>query len=147
MRLSRPLPAGIAYPYDWGFVPGTCAADGDPLDAMVLWEVASFPGVVLPVRPLGVLRVEQANLKKRERERNDRLIAVPTTAPSRTPSLDARLRSELEHFFLAAVAFEGKDVILLGWGDASDADALVRESVKAAAASAGAGAQHEEAGG
>ena len=143
VRLSRPLPAGISYPYDWGFVPGTRAADGDPLDVMVLWESASYPGVVITVRPVGVLRVEQANPKTRARERNDRLLAIPTTAHTRIPALDDRLRSELEHFFLAAVAFEGKDVKLLGWGDAAEAASLANEAV----ASAGAGAEHQESGG
>ena len=57
--LSRPLPEGLAYPYDWGFVPSTRMPDGDPLDAMVVWDRPSFPGVVLACRALGVLAVEQ----------------------------------------------------------------------------------------
>ena len=57
--LSRPLAAGVAYPYDWGFVPGTQAADGDPVDAMVLLDAATFPGVVVCCRPLAVLELEQ----------------------------------------------------------------------------------------
>ncbi len=134
MRLGRPLPAGLAYPYDWGFVAGTHASDGDPLDAMVVWDGASYPGVVVPSRAIGVLRVEQTNLVSRARERNDRILAVPVKAPrwqwlTTVFDLDDRWRGEIEQFFIAAVAFEGKDVRLLGWGDAHDATDLIRQSL------------------
>ena len=55
--MSRPLPAGVTFPFDWGFVPSTEASDGDPLDALLLWDVPSFPGVVVPCRAIGVLQV------------------------------------------------------------------------------------------
>ena len=51
--LSRPLVDGLAYPFDWGFVPSTRASDGDPLDAMILWDRATFPGVVIACRLIG----------------------------------------------------------------------------------------------
>jgi inorganic pyrophosphatase len=127
MRLSRPLPAGLCYPYDWGFIASTRADDGDALEAMVIWEGSSYPGVVITARSLGVLRVDQMDPFSGARQRNDRVLAVPVkTRSEREGVLDARLRAQLEHFFTAAVAFEGKDLRLLGWGDADEADALVR---------------------
>jgi inorganic pyrophosphatase len=142
IRLSRPLPSGLRYPYDWGCIPSTRAADGDALDAMVLWDGTSYPGVIIAARGIAVLRVEQTNLETGARERNDRVLTVPVKAHHfDRDTLNARLRAELEQFFLAAVAFEGKDVRLLGWGDAEEADAVVR----AAERSAVAGAQQQQA--
>ena len=125
--LSRPLVLGVAYPFDWGFVPGTRAADGDPLDAMILSDAATYPGVVVCCRPLGVLEVEQ-NAKTGGRERNDRVIAEPVAARRPTPALTDRVRQELEAFFVAATAFEGKELRLLGWGDVPAAEALIRDA-------------------
>ena len=65
--LSRPLPLGMSYPHDWGFVPGTRAPDGDPLDALVLNEGTTYPGLIITARPIGVLRLEQNRKKRRAR--------------------------------------------------------------------------------
>jgi inorganic pyrophosphatase len=133
MTLSRPLTVGLAYPYDWGFIPSTHAPDGDPLDCMVMWDGISFPGVVLTCRTIGVLRVEQTNRTSGARERNDRLVALPLEAP-RLESLQTvfdvgeRIRQELERFFLNAVAFEGKELKLLGWAGPEKAIALLRDA-------------------
>jgi inorganic pyrophosphatase len=132
MMLSRPLQAGLTYPFDWGFIPGTRGADGDPLDAMVLWDSASYPGVLIPSRLVGMLCVEQTNLGSGKRERNDRLLVVPTSAARieiRTvDDLTARAREELEGFFHAAVAFQRKNLKILSWAGPDEALALVRAS-------------------
>ncbi len=133
MSVSRPLPIGIAYPFDWGFVPSTLAADGDPLDAMLLWDVPSFPGVVVPCRAIGVLQVEQ-NREPHDpshRVRNDRVLCIPLEARreravKELDALPARVREELVQFTNASTALEGKDVRVVGWGDAAAALALVR---------------------
>ena len=134
MTLSRPLATGLTFPYDWGFIPSTCAPDGDPVDAIVLWERSSYPGIVLPCRPIGVLRAEQANAASGNRERNDRVFVVPVKDPHSDGiqtvfDLSERLRAELEQFFFAAVRFEKKDLKLLGWAGPKDAVELVEASL------------------
>ena len=135
MSLSRPLPSGLVYPYDWGFVPSTNAADGDPLDAMVLWDHASFPGMVLPCRLIGMLAVEQNSKQSpSRRERNDRVLVVPVDAPRSSSlqsvsALSVRAKRELEAFFYASTVFERKAVKFLGWYGASAAERLVRASL------------------
>jgi inorganic pyrophosphatase len=136
MSVSRPLPAGITFPFDWGFVPSTEADDGDPLDALLLWDVPSFPGVVVPCRAIGVLHVEQNRTKDNpsQRIRNDRVLCIPVEARREhgltdVVMLPARVRQELETFTIAATALEGKDVRIVGWGDATAALELVRNAV------------------
>src|SRR5438067_9011605 len=128
--IGRPLPEGMVYPFDFGFVPGTRAPDGDPLDAVVFWDVASWPGIVVDCRPLGVVELDQAAKDGKRRQRNDRLLVTPTSAARAgdlTSALDlpARVREEVESFFVASTAFEGKDVHVLGWKGPKDADRLV----------------------
>lgn len=77
-RLTKVLPQGMQFPYDFGFVPGTQAEDGDPLDVLVLMEEPAFPGCVVECRLIGVIEAEQE--KDDERYRNDRVLAVATSS-------------------------------------------------------------------
>ncbi len=130
-KFSRPLVAGVFYPYDWGFIPSTVGPDGDPLDAMVFSDLSTFPGVVIECRPLGVLRLEQNHKGSSRRERNDRLIFIPVKMPRfasfKTPKdLPVRWRQEMENFFVATTRFENKNVKFLGWAGPREGERMVR---------------------
>ena len=125
MGVSRPLPIGTVFPFDWGFVPSTMGPDGDPLDAIVIWDASTFPGVVIECRAAGSIQVEQNRIdgSRKSRVRNDRVIAVPTSdrrsAIGKRLVLDRRIRHELENFLVAVTALEGKDIKILGWSGAN----------------------------
>src|ERR1700760_3122655 len=72
--LKKVLPAGMVFPYDFGFVPQTIAPDGDPLDVLLLMDEPAFPGCAVRARLIGVIEGEQ--LDGKEKIRNDRLVAV-----------------------------------------------------------------------
>jgi inorganic pyrophosphatase len=132
MTLVRPLPHGIVFPFDFGFVPQTRADDGDPLDAVVLLDAPTFPGVVIPTRVVAVLRASQRGSRGR-RVRNDRLVCIADADAGKADIADvdglpARFREELEGFFAAAVALEDKELELLGWGGAEEAYAAIDEA-------------------
>ena len=52
--LDRTLFTATQYPLDYGFFPNTLGEDGDPLDALILVQQATFPGCHIWARPIGV---------------------------------------------------------------------------------------------
>jgi inorganic pyrophosphatase len=73
--ISRALPLGVVYPFDWGFIPGTRGDDGDALDAMAVHNAGSYPGVLLTCRILGMVEVIQREGKGKPKT-NNRIIAT-----------------------------------------------------------------------
>ena len=116
--LSKSLLTGLTYPHDWGFVPSTTADDGDPIDIMVVHDAATFPGIVLTCRVIGILQIEQKS--NGQTERNDRLFAVPRDSHSEralkdVSDLSKPVREELEKFFKATDELEHKKLNIIGW--------------------------------
>ena len=131
--LSKSLLIGLTYPYDWGFVPSTKAQDGDPLDIMVIHDAATFPGLVLTCRVIGVLQIEQKSKKKKER--NDRLFAVPRRSHSErdlrdVADLSKPIQEELEKFFIATDELEDKTLNIIGWKGPKVALKAVKDAAK-----------------
>jgi inorganic pyrophosphatase len=75
-KLSKILPAGLVFPYDFGMIPGTRGEDGDPLDIIVISESTTFPGCLIDCRIVGALQAEQTE-RDGQTMRNDRFIGVP----------------------------------------------------------------------
>lgn len=129
---SRALPLGVSFPHDFGFLPRTLSGDGDALDALVFTEVASYPGVVVPSRAIGALRVEQMR-PGQPVKRNDRLLVIPVNEHRRAAVRDVsdvpqRVLDELQAFFTASLAMTGKNVQFRGWADSEEANQLIDES-------------------
>jgi inorganic pyrophosphatase len=131
--LSKSLLVGLTYPHDWGFVPSTKADDGDPIDIMVVHDAATFPGLVLTCRVIGILQIEQK--KKGKAERNDRLFAVPRLSHSEQGLHDVRdlsrpIQEELEKFFIATDELEDKKLEIIGWKGPKAAVGAIKDAAK-----------------
>jgi inorganic pyrophosphatase len=130
-ELKKVLPAGMAFPYDFGFVPSTKADDGDPVDVLVLMDEPAFPGCVLSCRPIGVIEGEQG--KKKDKERNDRIIAIERDAHSwadvkTVDDLGKQFARELEEFFVDYHKLTGKQYRILSLKGPAQALKLVKTS-------------------
>jgi inorganic pyrophosphatase len=73
-QLKKVLPAGMAFPYDFGFIPSTLAEDGGPIDVLVLMDEPAFPGCLLKCRLIGIIEGEEG--KGKDMVRNDRIVAI-----------------------------------------------------------------------
>jgi inorganic pyrophosphatase len=132
-ELKKVLPAGMAFPYDFGFVPCTEAEDGDPVDVLVLMDEPAFPGCVLTCRPIGVIQGEEVG-KKKKKTRNDRIIAVEKDAHSWADiktigDLGKQFVRELEEFFVDYHRLSGKQYRVLARKGRTQARRLVKSGM------------------
>ncbi len=132
-RVDKSLPSGAVFPHDFGFIPNTIEADGDPLDVLVLIDEPSFTGCVVPVRIVGVIEANQTEDGKTIR--NDRLVAAAlrSTEHENIQSLkdiDPRLLEELEHFFQSYDEMEGKIFTPIGRRGPKHAEKLIADGMK-----------------
>jgi inorganic pyrophosphatase len=129
-RLDRPLYSPLHYPGDYGFVPGTLAEDGDPLDVLVMMSEPSFTGCMIEVRPLGYLELVDSS------EKDQKILAVPISSPryQEIHTIDQvwpHMRREIEHFFTIYKELEGKETRIDGWKGPMDARKLIVETRQA----------------
>jgi inorganic pyrophosphatase len=120
IRLDRFLFSSVVYPTDYGFIPETLSLDGDPLDVMVCVSEPTFPGCLIVVNPIALLRMED------DAGIDDKVLAVPLTDPgwNSLSSLDQvprQLQDEIQHFFLVYKQLENKKVEVEGWFSREDA--------------------------
>lgn len=128
-RVSRILPAGAFFPYNFGSIPRTLAADGDPLDILVLESGPFFVGCLVEVKLIGILSASQREPGKTIE--NDRLLGVPVTEvnpPSieHIDQIDQTRLAEIEHFFMSYNAAQGREFAPAGRGGPPEAEAGLR---------------------
>jgi inorganic pyrophosphatase len=128
-RLDRTLHSPVHYPGDYGFIPGTLASDGDPLDVLVLVDAPSFPGCVMEVRPIGMLRMVDQGQK------DSKILAVTSSDPTYAEvknydGVYTHILKEIEHFFTIYKSLEGKRVETIGWEGATDAHKVIENCRK-----------------
>jgi inorganic pyrophosphatase len=128
-KLSKILPAGLVFPFDFGMIPGTKGEDGDPLDVIVISESATFPGCVIDCRLIGAFRAEQTERDGRTM-RNDRFVGVPGVSQlfpdiQNLSELPESILNQLEHFFRNYNEQAGKEFRVTGRLNAADATQLL----------------------
>jgi inorganic pyrophosphatase len=130
-RLTRVLPAGAVFPFNFGYFPGTRAGDGDPLDVLIVMDEALAVGAMVAVRLIGVLEAKQKAPGGEGRARNDRLIAVAAESAAHAEVRDVSdlppgLLLEVERFFRWYNEGTGKGFEVTGRGGAARAMSLLR---------------------
>lgn len=127
VRLDRVLHSSIHYPSDYGFIMDTHAPDGRPLDALLLVTNPTFPGCVVTGKVIGCLKTTD------EKGEDIKVIAVPMHDP-RLSVIDSlqevppHVLKEIEYFFAAYKALEGKPVEVEGWAGVEEALDVIRRS-------------------
>jgi len=135
-RMKKILPAGMVFPYDFGFIPKTKGEDGDPLDVIVISEFNSFPGVIIKCRIIGGIKAEQSDAKdKKKMIRNDRFLAIPKCSNifqniEKMADLPKQTTDQLEAFFTEYNKLEGKKFKALAKLDPKEAQRLILKQMQ-----------------
>ena len=135
LRLTAVLGEGLAFPYDFGFIPSTLGEDGDPLDVLLFLDHGVPPTTVVTARLIGVLEVRQRAEDEKKWKRNDRFLAVATHAHAHQhlktlADLRPHLLDEVETFFRTYAGLEGKQLEMLARKGPRRAAKLIKAGAK-----------------
>jgi inorganic pyrophosphatase len=135
MTLSKVMPEGMVFPYDFGLFPGTQGEDGDPLDVLILHDAPTFPGCQIDCRLIGVIRAHQRDADGKE-SRNDRIIAVAEASVlyasvKELADVEPEVVKQIEDFFVNYQKVRDVEVTLMGRGGPAEAkEKLLKSSEK-----------------
>jgi inorganic pyrophosphatase len=110
--VTKVLPQGMSFPFDFGFIPSTRGGDGDPVDVLVLIDEPLPTGTVVPTRLIGVIEAQQTE-RDGETSENSRLIAVAAKCQlfsevKTLEDLPKAVIEQIEHFFVSYNEQSGK---------------------------------------
>lgn len=128
-KLDRVLYSAVHYPGDYGFVPRTLAADGDPLDVVCLVSVPTFAGCLIEVRPIGLFLMED------EKGTDEKVLAVPARDPLHAHMHELEdaaphFLREMEHFFRIYKDLEEKRTVIHGWRGREEVAGVVADAMR-----------------
>ena len=130
IKLDRFVSASVVYPTDYGYVPETLSPDGDPLDVLVCVSEPTFPGCIVPSKPIGLFRMAD------EKGPDDHVVCVPCSDPgwnglNDIDDLPGQLRAEIGHFFAVYKDLDqGRHSEVRGWADRDAAQETIERARK-----------------
>lgn len=129
ITLDRAMHTAQDYPFDYGFMPQSHWEDGDPLDVVVLTTFPLAPGILVKVRPVGVLNMID------DGDSDAKIIAVPVKDPRwdevhNITDVNKHTLKEIEHFFITYKKIQQKEVVLNGFSDNQKAKEAVLHSLE-----------------
>jgi inorganic pyrophosphatase len=128
LKLDRVIFSSLHYPGDYGFIPRTLKADGDPLAVLVITNEPTFSGCVIEARPLGVFRLLDKG------EYDPKILAVPHTDPlfseyHNLADVPRHFLEEAAHFFSVYKDLEMAEVEAKGWEGQDAAYEEIRQAI------------------
>jgi inorganic pyrophosphatase len=125
-RLDRVLSSAVYYNFDYGFIEGTRAGDGDHTDAILLIGEGTFPGCRVWARPVGGLEMSDEN------GFDFKVLCVAQADPqyahyNSLVDVSPHRLAEIENFFQTYKLLENKEVEIVGWRDIDRARQVLEE--------------------
>lgn len=129
MKLDRVLFSPVYYPGDYGLIPKTLSEDGDPLDAIILSDKPTYPGILIEARVIGVLMMEDMG------GLDEKILCVIKNDPKHEDDKDIgdveeHSLKEIAHFFEVYKQLEKKMTKISGWKNAKEAHKVIIKSIE-----------------
>lgn len=129
LRLDRILYTSTQYPANYGFIPRTYAADGDPLDVLVICSEPLDPLVEVECYPIGAVRMVD------EEQNDDKIIAIPLQDPTWNyykdlDQLPPHILNQIVNFFEVYKTLEHKSTALCSRQDRQAAVEVIRQAME-----------------